>query len=104
MAADHPTTLGGFARALGLVATRALKGVAATPSDRVEVKSERESSDDSKPKVASMDARPLKQPPAAAIVELGADLTLPLLALMAAGAVLLFVRNVRRSRGPDSAP
>ena len=84
----------------GLIAARALRGLSGTAPDRVEVKSERESSGDTtrKPGPADAGAEPLKPRPPGAILERdGRDLTLPLLLLAMAAALVIAVFAVRRN-------
>jgi hypothetical protein len=100
------TTLGELAAtglgvgSLAVAAARELKGSRGNSQDTVQVKSERESSDDAPAKAAPPAAgpQPLQARPPAAIVERGgSDLTLPLLLLTALLAVGFAARSVRRS-------
>jgi hypothetical protein len=109
MPADQAAALGGLAATglgagtVGLVAARALRGLSGTPSDRVEVKSERESSGGTtrKPETADAGAEPLRPRPPAAIVERGGkDLTLPLLMLALVAALAFAVRAAGRDDTP----
>lgn len=110
-AADRAAALGGLAAsgfgvgALGLIAARTLTGSSGTTSDRVEVKSERKSSEGGAREPAlAPDARRLP-PGLAAIVDDGsADLTLPLLGLVALVGIFAAGRAVRRTRGSDGGP
>ncbi|MEA2132666.1 MAG: hypothetical protein QOC68_575 [Solirubrobacteraceae bacterium] len=104
--AEQAATLGALvatglgAGSLAVVAARELKGSSGSQPDRIEVKSERESSGVVTPKRAPLaaGAEPLRPRPPAAIVERGgADLTLPLLILVAVAALVFAARAVRRS-------
>jgi hypothetical protein len=102
---DQAATLGALAAtgfgagSLAVLAARELKGSSGTRSDRIEVKSERKSSGRATP--AAPRAEAVKPPPPAAILERGgADLTLPLLILVAVGALVFVLRSVRRSGAP----
>jgi hypothetical protein len=107
--ADEHGIVGGTIQALGglaatglggLIAARALRGLSGTAPDRVEVKSERESSGDTtrKPGSADAGAEPLKPRPPGAILERdGRDLTLPLLLLTMAAALVIAVFAVGRN-------
>lgn len=109
---DQAAALGALAAtgvgagSLAVFAARELKGSSGSHSDRIEVKSERESSSSETAKTAPLadGEDPVNPPPSGAIVERGGtNLTLPLLIVVAVVALGMAaeVRRVLRARPPE---